>query len=73
MPPFAAISPDQFRPAYARALAEHEAEMAAIAGNPAPPTFDNTIAAMERSGRALDRVGNVFHLLAGAHSNDALA
>ncbi len=39
---------------------------------PQPPTFDNTIAAMELSGRALDRVGNVFHLLAGAHSNDAL-
>ena len=48
------------------------AEVAAIAGNPEPPTFDNTIAAMERSGRALDRVGNVFHLLAGAHTNEAL-
>jgi peptidyl-dipeptidase Dcp len=72
VPPFAAIGPEQFRPAYARALAEHSAEIAAIAGNPAPPTFDNTIAAMERSGGALDRVGNVFHLLAGAHTNDAL-
>jgi peptidyl-dipeptidase Dcp len=72
VPPFGAIGPEQFRPAYARALAEHTAEVAAIAGNPEPPTFDNTIAAMERSGRALDRVGNVFHLLAGAHTNEAL-
>ena len=72
VPPFDRVVPEQFRPAYARALAEHEAEIAAIAANPEPPTFDNTIAAMERSGRALDRVGNVFHLLAGAHTNDAL-
>jgi peptidyl-dipeptidase Dcp len=72
VPPFDRIGPDQFRPAYARAMAEHAAEIAAIAANPEPPTFDNTIAAMELSGRALDRVGNVFHLLAGAHSNDAL-
>jgi peptidyl-dipeptidase Dcp len=72
VPPFDRISPEQFRPAYAQALAEHVAEVAAIAANPEPATFDNTIAAMERSGRALDRVGNVFHLLAGAHTNDAL-
>jgi peptidyl-dipeptidase Dcp len=72
VPPFDSIGPEQFRPAYAQALAEHEAEIAAIVANAEPPTFDNTIAAMELSGRALDRVGNVFHLLAGAHSNDAL-
>src|SRR5580704_9615983 len=72
VPPFDRVVPGQFLPAYARALAEHEAEIAAIAANPEPPSFDNTIAAMERSGRALDRVGNVFHLLAGAHTNDAL-
>ena len=72
VPPFDRIAPEHFPPAYARALAEHEAEIAAIAGNPAPPSFDNTIAALELSGRALDRIGNAFHLLAGAHSNDAL-
>ena len=72
VPPFDAIGPEQFRPAYARALAEHTAEVAAIAADPEPATFDNTIALMERSGRALDRVGNVFHLLAGAHTNEAL-
>jgi len=72
VPPFDRISPDHFRTAYARALAEHETEIAGIAADPAPPSFDNTIAAMEKSGRALTRVGNVFHVLVGAHSNDAL-
>jgi peptidyl-dipeptidase Dcp len=72
VPPFDRIRPQHFRPAYARALAEHVAEIAAIASAADPPSFDNTIAALERSGRALTRVENVFHLLVGAHSNDAL-
>ncbi|HTE77675.1 MAG TPA: peptidase M3, partial [Xanthobacteraceae bacterium] len=72
VPPFSRISAEHFLPAYARALAEHEAEIAAIAADPALPTFANTIAALERSGRTLERVDNVFHLLAGAHTNDAL-
>jgi peptidyl-dipeptidase Dcp len=72
VPPFDRITPEQIRHAYARALAEHEEEIAAIVANPAPPTFDNTIGALEQSGRALDHVDNVFHVLVGAHSNDAL-
>jgi peptidyl-dipeptidase Dcp len=72
IPPFDRIAPEHFREAYARALAEHEAEVGAIAADPTPPSFDNTIAALELSGRALERVGNTFHLLAGAHTNDAL-
>ena len=72
VPPFDRIKPEHFRPAYASALAEHEAEIAAITANPAPPTFENTIASLELSGRALERLGNAFHLLVGAHSNDAL-
>ncbi len=72
VPPFDRIAPEHFREAYARALAEHEAEVAAVAADTAPPSFDNTIAALELSGRALERVGNAFHLLAGAHTNDAL-
>src|SRR6185437_11692565 len=71
-PPFSRIEPQHFRQAYERALAEHETEISAIAADPAPPNFDNTIAALEMSGRSLMRVGNVFHVLAGAHSNDAL-
>lgn len=72
VPPFERIAPEHFRDAYARALAEHDAEIAAIAGVAAPPSFDNTIGALELSGRPLERVGNVFWLLAGAHTNDAL-
>src|SRR5580692_9724596 len=72
VPPFDRIAPEHFRAAYARALADHEAEIAAITAETAPPSFDNTIAALELAGRALARVGDVFHLLTGAHSNDAL-
>ena len=71
-PPFAEIRPEHFLPAYERAFAEHDAEIAEIAGAKAAPDFANTIEALERSGRALERVENVFHLLAGAHTNDAL-
>src|SRR5580658_1317422 len=72
VPPFDRIAPEHFREAYARALAEHEAEIAAIAAETAPPSFANTIAALELAGRSQERVGNAFWLLAGAHTNDAL-
>jgi peptidyl-dipeptidase Dcp len=72
VPPFPRIRAEHFLPAYAQALAEHAAEIAAIAAEPAPPTFANTIAALELSGRTLERVDNVFSLLAGADTNDAL-
>ena len=72
VPPFAEIKPEHFVPAYTRAFAEHAAEVGAIAGRTEPPDFANTIAALELSGRALSRVEPVFHLLAGADSNDAL-
>ena len=71
-PPFAQIRPEHFAPAYAQAFAAHNAEIAAIAGRSGPPDFDNTIVALEQSGRALERIEHVFHLLAGADSNDAL-
>jgi len=72
VPPFDRIAPEHFRPAYAQAFADHEAEIAAIAAAPEPPSFEDTVAALELSGRALARVEHVFHLLVGAHSNDAL-
>ncbi len=59
-PPFDRIRPEQFEPAFAQAMAEHLAETAAIATDPSEPDFANTIEAMERSGRALARVGAVF-------------
>jgi peptidyl-dipeptidase Dcp len=72
VPPFERILPEHFSPAFARAFSEHEAEVAAIAENPATPTFENTIAALELSGQALARADHVFNALAGAHTNDAL-
>jgi peptidyl-dipeptidase Dcp len=71
-PPFAAIRPEHFRPAFDHAMAEHIFEIEAITAAPEPPSFANTIVALERSGRALDRVSAVFHALAGAHTNDTL-
>jgi peptidyl-dipeptidase Dcp len=71
-PPFDRIRPEHFREAYARAFAEHDAEVAAIAAQPEPPDFANTIAALELSGRLLERVGSAFYLLVGAHSDAAL-
>jgi peptidyl-dipeptidase Dcp len=71
-PPFAAVRPEHFRPAFERAMADHIAEIEAIAACPDAPSFANTIVALERSGRALERVSAVFHALAGAHTNDAL-
>jgi peptidyl-dipeptidase Dcp len=72
VPPFERIKPEHFRPAFARAFAEHEAEVAAIAADPAPPSFANTIEALEVSGDALARVDDVFNALSGAHTNDAI-
>src|SRR5262249_55925290 len=72
VPPFGRIAPEHFTPAYERAFAEHDAEIAAIAADPAAPTFTNTIEAMGLAGRQLDRVGSVFGVLAGAHTHDAL-
>lgn len=69
LPPFAAIRPEHFGPAFEAALAAHRAEIDAIAGNTAPPDFANTRLAMELAGEALSRVSAVFWNLAGAETN----
>lgn len=71
-PPFARIKPEHFLPAFERAFAEHDAEIAAIAGRKDEPTFDNTIVPYENAGRPLQRVDDVFGQLVGANSNDDL-
>ncbi|MBV9555649.1 MAG: peptidase M3, partial [Pseudolabrys sp.] len=72
LPPFASITPDQFRPAFDAALVAHRAEIDAIAADKAAPTFANTIEALERSGRELNQVSNLFWVLAGADTSDAI-
>jgi peptidyl-dipeptidase Dcp len=59
-PPFGAIRPEHFGPAFDTALARHRGEVAGIAGEAATPTFGNTIGALERSGRTLSRVSAAF-------------
>ncbi|MBM1816060.1 M3 family metallopeptidase [Pseudosulfitobacter pseudonitzschiae] len=69
--PFDTISDDDFTPALDQALAAHNAEIDAIAGNADAPTFDNVIGALEAAGRDLDKVLGVFFTVAGADSNPA--
>src|SRR3954465_15473707 len=71
-PPLDRVTPEHFVPAFEQALAEHQAEIEAIAGAAAAPDFDNTVAVLERSGRLLTRVSNIFYLLAGAHTNEPI-
>jgi peptidyl-dipeptidase Dcp len=71
-PPFARIRPEHFCPAFDAALAERRGEIAAISADPAAPSFDNTIVALERAGERLSRVSATFFHLASADANDEL-
>jgi peptidyl-dipeptidase Dcp len=64
MPPFDRVRVEHFLPAFERGFAANLAEVDAIAHSKAKPTFENTIEALERSGRPLDRVASVFYNLA---------
>ena len=72
VPPFDQASPALLAPALEEGMALHLQELQAIADNPAPPTFENTIAAMERSGRALDRAATVYYIYGSTLSDDAV-
>ncbi|WP_342153528.1 M3 family metallopeptidase [Methylorubrum sp. SB2] len=72
LPPFEAIRPEHYVPAFADALKAHEAEIARITANPEAPSFDNTVAALERSGHALERVASVFFNLSGSTTSPEL-
>jgi len=71
-PRFDIIQDSDYQPAFEQGMAEQRGEMDRIANNPAAPTFDNTIVAMERSGRMLDRVNEAFSGVVGANTNPAL-
>jgi peptidyl-dipeptidase Dcp len=72
LPPFAEIREEHYLPAFERALAEDLAEVEAIAADPEPATFDNTLVALERSGELLNRVRTVFENQASSHATPAL-
>jgi peptidyl-dipeptidase Dcp len=71
-PDFGKITDADYLPAFERGMRDHLAQIDVIANSKAAPTFDNTIAAMEKSGRMLDRVAQVFFALSQANTNDAL-
>jgi peptidyl-dipeptidase Dcp len=71
LPPFDLIRDDDFAPAFDAGLAEARAAVAAIAGDPEPATFANTIDALELAEATLDRVAGVFFNIAGSDSTPA--
>ena len=71
-PPLDRVRAEHVLPAFRAAIAASRAEIAAITANPAPADFDNTLAALERSGGLLARVQRIFWMLSSAASNDAI-
>ncbi|MFI0153706.1 M3 family metallopeptidase [Streptomyces lydicus] len=72
LPPFVRIRHEHYLPAFERGMAEQREEIAAIGSRTAPPTFENTVEALERSGAVLGRVSRVFFNKAGSDTDDAL-
>jgi peptidyl-dipeptidase Dcp len=70
LPPFAEIRDEHFRPAFDKGFTEQIAEIERIALDPEPPTFENTLLPLERSGRVLKRVSAVFYNKSSSDSND---
>ncbi len=68
-PRFDLIKSTDFAPAFEISMAQHLAEVDAIAKNPEVPTFDNTIIALEKTGRNLNRVATTFYNLSGANTD----
>ncbi|MES0882311.1 M3 family metallopeptidase [Roseibium sp. SCP14] len=72
LPPFDAIEPAHFEEAFDISMKEARQESDAIADQEATPTFENTIAALEKSGKQLTRVARTFFNLTGADTNEAI-
>jgi len=71
-PDFNKIRDDDYQPAIEAGIAQNLEEIRAIADNPEAPTFENTFVAMEKSGRLIDRVMEVFNGVTQANTNPAL-
>ena len=67
--PFSRIETPHFKPAFEKALEQARAEVDAIAGNPEPPTFSNTVAALDYAGYQLERISSIFFNLNSAETN----
>src|SRR5439155_22281725 len=71
-PDFSKIKDRDYLPALLAGMAQQKAEVTAIANQKSAPTFENTVAAMERSGLLLERAGLAFSAVNGANTNDVL-
>ena len=71
-PDFSKIKDSDYLPALMAGMAEQKREVAQIANNPAPPTFNNTLVPLERSGQLLERAALAFFAVSGANTNDTL-
>jgi peptidyl-dipeptidase Dcp len=71
-PPFNLIKDEHFKPAFDFALKVHDKEIEKIANNPAKPTFQNTVLALETSGVDLARATGFFYNLTGSNTNPKL-
>ncbi len=71
-PPFDRIKDSDYQPAFEEGMKQQLAEIDAIANSKARPTFKNTIVALEKSGRMLDRVSSSFFAVVQANTDDAL-
>ena len=71
-PDFKNIKLDHYEPAFLKGIEQQNAEIKAIVENPAKPTFENTIVALDNSGEILSRVAGVFYALTEADTNDGL-
>ena len=72
IPPFDLIRAAHFKPGFNQALLEHRRELAAIGNNPEAPTFDNTFAAFDKSGRLFKRIEMVFSNLTASETSPEL-
>ena len=71
-PRFDLIADEDFAPAFEAGMASHLQQVGAIARSASPPTFENTLVELEKSGQILATVGMVFHGLASANTNPTL-
>ena len=71
-PPFDQIEISDYEPAFETAIAVSRAEVDAIINNPAKPSFNNTIVALEKQGELLDRIAGVFFNLMECHTSDEM-
>jgi len=71
-PPFDRIKTEHYEPAFDEGIRQLDEEVRAIAGNTEIPTFDNTVVALERSGKLLEKVSSAFFNVLNAEADDEM-